>query len=156
MSIWALLIHRTQRASYLPASRSKEPNLSTAASPRGYILIHDHFELRVLYDRKLVVGELSSYPTEVIRGRDELFPNADSTSLTTTSRETNSFVVQTQRRIDCDRLLTEDYNAKVYSEDGIRWVEETTFARILRRHFPGLRDVVADDANAFFMWKPKH
>ncbi|KAI8799784.1 heme peroxidase [Cladochytrium replicatum] len=66
------------------------------------------------------------------------------------------FVVQTQRRIECDRFLTDDYNAKVYTEEGIRWVEDTTFARILRRHFPGLRDVVADDANAFLMWKPKH
>ncbi|KAJ1558929.1 hypothetical protein HK405_012717, partial [Cladochytrium tenue] len=65
------------------------------------------------------------------------------------------FVCQTQRRIECDRFLTVDYNEKVYGKEGIKWVEETTFARILRRHFPALRDVVADGDNAFLKWKSK-
>ncbi|KAI9346728.1 heme peroxidase [Zopfochytrium polystomum] len=65
------------------------------------------------------------------------------------------FLAQTQRRIECDRFLTEDYNAKIYTKEGIEWVENTSFARILRRHFPAIRPFVADDANAFLRWTPR-
>ncbi|KAJ3089808.1 hypothetical protein HK100_007646 [Physocladia obscura] len=63
------------------------------------------------------------------------------------------FMAQTQRRIECDRFLTIDYNEQVYTKEGIDWVEYTTFATILRRHFPAVRDLIKDDDNAFLPWK---
>ncbi|KAI9330934.1 heme peroxidase, partial [Obelidium mucronatum] len=63
------------------------------------------------------------------------------------------FVAQTQRRIECDRFLTVDFRKEVYTQEGLDWVEYTSFATILRRHFPAVRSVLKDDDNAFLPWK---
>ncbi|KAI9327541.1 heme peroxidase, partial [Obelidium mucronatum] len=63
------------------------------------------------------------------------------------------FVAQTQRRIECDRFLTVDFRKEVYTQEGLDWVEYTSFATILRRHFPAVQSVLKDDDNAFLPWK---
>ncbi|KAF0686198.1 Aste57867_21984 [Aphanomyces stellatus] len=63
------------------------------------------------------------------------------------------FVVQTARRIESDRFFTDDYRPNVYTQEGYDWVENTTFASILLRHFPSLGRVLAAQDNAFMAWK---
>ncbi|KAJ3070192.1 hypothetical protein HDU98_006784 [Podochytrium sp. JEL0797] len=63
------------------------------------------------------------------------------------------FVVEAQRRIECDRFLTVEYREEVYTKEGMEWVEYNTFASVLRRHFPALRDVISDSDNAFLPFK---
>ncbi|KAH9149448.1 hypothetical protein AeNC1_019354, partial [Aphanomyces euteiches] len=66
------------------------------------------------------------------------------------------FVAQTQRRIESDRFFTEDFRPQVYTPEGYNWVESTTFASILLRHYPSLKKYLDADDNAFLPWKAKN
>ncbi|CAK4182014.1 unnamed protein product, partial [Aphanomyces euteiches] len=57
------------------------------------------------------------------------------------------FVAQTQRRIESDRFFTEDFRPEVYTPEGYNWVESTTFASILLRHYPSLKKYLDADDN---------
>lgn len=57
-------------------------------------------------------------------------------------------------RINSDRFLTNDYNASIYTQTGIDWVEGTTFVDVLKRHYPGLDASLRGVANGFTPWSP--
>ena len=59
------------------------------------------------------------------------------------------FDFQTQRRIECDRFLTTDFNAKVYTRYGVKKVLNTNFKDIFIHHFPKLTQTLEKCANAF-------
>jgi hypothetical protein len=63
------------------------------------------------------------------------------------------FTVMATRRIQGDRFLTTDYNANVYTQEGLNWVETNSMKTVLLRHFPELASTgLADVKNAFYPW----
>jgi hypothetical protein len=64
------------------------------------------------------------------------------------------FILMASRRINSDRFLTNDYNAGIYTQTGIDWVEGTTFTDVLRRHYPGLDPSLRGIENGFTPWSP--
>ena len=63
------------------------------------------------------------------------------------------FILMASRRLNSDRFFTTDYRPEVYSEMGLRWVDENTFADVLRRHFPELGTALAGLPNPFAPWR---
>lgn len=64
------------------------------------------------------------------------------------------FILMASRRINSDRFLTNDYNASVYTQAGIDWVEGTTFVDVLKRHYPDLDPSLRGIENGFTPWSP--
>jgi Animal haem peroxidase len=63
------------------------------------------------------------------------------------------FILMASRRLKSDRFFTDDYNSSVYTPEGLRWVEDTTMADVLRRHHPELSPALAGVENAFAPWQ---
>ncbi|NHC46414.1 heme peroxidase [Motilibacter sp. K478] len=63
------------------------------------------------------------------------------------------FVLMASRRLNSDRFFTRDYDARVYTEAGIRWIDDATMAGVLLRHLPALAPVLDRRANAFVPWE---
>jgi hypothetical protein len=64
------------------------------------------------------------------------------------------FILMASRRINSDRLLTNDYTASTYTQTGIDWVENTRFVDVLQRHYPDLAPSLRQLANGFKPWSP--
>lgn len=62
------------------------------------------------------------------------------------------FLLMAARRLRSDRFFGEDYTAEVYTGTGMRWIEETTMADVLRRHVPELEPPLRGVANVFAPW----
>ncbi|NHC15739.1 peroxidase family protein [Motilibacter deserti] len=62
------------------------------------------------------------------------------------------FILMASRRLNSDRFFTKDYDARVYTEAGIEWIDDATMARVLLRHFPELAPALDPRANAFAPW----
>ena len=60
------------------------------------------------------------------------------------------FVVMASRRILNDRFLMEDFNAKVYTDFGFKYVQSGSLRQVMLRHFPELKEHVPD--NPFLNW----
>jgi hypothetical protein len=58
------------------------------------------------------------------------------------------FLLMAARRLQSDRFFTDDYTPETYTPEGLRWIEDTTMADILRRHYPELRP----PGNPFKRW----
>ena len=56
------------------------------------------------------------------------------------------------RRLKSDRFFTDDFRPEVYTEAGFKWVAETSFTDVVRRHCPALAPALADARNPFFPW----
>ena len=64
------------------------------------------------------------------------------------------FTVMATRRLQGDRYYTELYNADVYTNEGLLWVETSSMKSVLLRHYPELADTgLATVANAFYPWE---
>ena len=63
------------------------------------------------------------------------------------------FILMASRRLNSDRFFTTDYRPEVYTEMGLSWVNENTFADVLRRHFPELGTALAGVPNPFTPWR---
>ena len=63
------------------------------------------------------------------------------------------FALMASRRLKSDRFFTDDYNAEVYTELGMRWIEESSMASVLRRHFRELAPDLSRVANPFAPWE---
>jgi hypothetical protein len=48
------------------------------------------------------------------------------------------FLLMATRRLRSDRFFTTDYTADVYTPEGLKWIEDATFASIIARHCPTL------------------
>ncbi len=51
------------------------------------------------------------------------------------------FILLASRRLKGDRFLSTDYKGEVYTDLGLAWVEDTTMAEVILRHFPNLGPV---------------
>ena len=48
------------------------------------------------------------------------------------------FILMASRRLKSDRFFTSDYNAEIYTQAGLDWIDETTMIDVLLRHYPEL------------------
>ena len=62
------------------------------------------------------------------------------------------FILMASRRLNSDRFFTTDYNARVYTQAGLDWIDNNTMSTVLGRHFPGLRPLLDGVKNAFAPW----
>jgi heme peroxidase len=62
------------------------------------------------------------------------------------------FILMASRRLKSDRFLSRDYNARVYTQAGIDWLNENSMVSILRRHYPSLGPTLDGVSNAFAPW----
>jgi hypothetical protein len=61
------------------------------------------------------------------------------------------FVLMASRRLKSDRFFSIDYTPNVYTETGLKWIDDATMSKVLVRHYPELRPVIRLD-NAFKPW----
>ncbi|NCN27445.1 peroxidase [bacterium] len=62
------------------------------------------------------------------------------------------FILMASRRLHADRFFTEDYNAKTYTREGLKWIDQASLATVLLRHFPELEPRVRGLTSAFNTW----
>lgn len=62
------------------------------------------------------------------------------------------FILMASRRLNSDRFFTRDYDARVYTQTGVRWIDDATMTGVLLRHWPSLSSVLPATANAFQPW----
>ncbi|MFW0795028.1 peroxidase family protein [Gordonia sp. CPCC 205515] len=62
------------------------------------------------------------------------------------------FILMASRRLSCDRFLTDDFNAEVYTEVGMAWIRDNSMRSVLLRHFPTLAPALCGVANPFAPW----
>ena len=62
------------------------------------------------------------------------------------------FILMASRRLNADRFLSADFRPEIYTPQGLAWVNDTTMADVLVRHFPDLRAPLRGVANAFAPW----
>ncbi len=63
------------------------------------------------------------------------------------------FILNASRRLQADRFYTDDYREEVYSEEGMEWVDRTTFKDVILRHYPELATSgLGNVKNAFEPW----
>lgn len=62
------------------------------------------------------------------------------------------FILMASRRLNSDRFFTADFNADVYTQLGLDWVQGTTMTDVLVRHYPELSRSVRGVTNAFAPW----
>ena len=59
------------------------------------------------------------------------------------------FLLMASRRLNSDRFFTTHYNAQVYTQAGLDWVDDNTMVTVLLRHLPELRPALRSQRNAF-------
>jgi hypothetical protein len=63
------------------------------------------------------------------------------------------FILNASRRLQADRFYTEDYREDVYTKEGMKWVDESSFKQVILRHFPELAATgLGNVKNAFEPW----
>lgn len=62
------------------------------------------------------------------------------------------FALMAPRRLKSDRFFTTDYTSKMYTPEGLQWVEGNSLVTILRRHFPRLEAALRGVENGFVPW----
>ena len=62
------------------------------------------------------------------------------------------FVLMASRRLNSDRFFTVDYTPGVYTEVGMKWLDENTMKTVLLRHYPQLEPALGKMENAFAPW----
>jgi hypothetical protein len=63
------------------------------------------------------------------------------------------FVLMASRRLNSDRFFGRDYNAQVYTQAGIDWIDDNQMGDVLLRHYPALRPALRGLDNAFAPWR---
>ncbi|HEX4939628.1 MAG TPA: peroxidase family protein, partial [Candidatus Kapabacteria bacterium] len=62
------------------------------------------------------------------------------------------FIAMASRRLLADRFFTDDYRPEIYTQQGLDWIDNVTFTRVLVRHMPELSTRLAKVENGFFPW----
>jgi hypothetical protein len=62
------------------------------------------------------------------------------------------FILMASRRLKSDRFFTVDYTPRVYTPEGIAWIDATDMSAIIRRHVPELGPALSRVENAFAPW----
>ena len=62
------------------------------------------------------------------------------------------FVLMATRRLKSDRFFTVDFTPRVYTPEGMAWIDENDMCSVLIRHYPELEPVLRGQKNAFAPW----
>jgi hypothetical protein len=63
------------------------------------------------------------------------------------------FILNATRRLQADRFYTDDFRDEVYTPEGMRWIDRTSFKDVILRHFPELASTgLGNIKNAFEPW----
>lgn len=62
------------------------------------------------------------------------------------------FVLMATRRLKSDRFFTVDFTPRVYTPEGMAWIEDNDMCSVLIRHYPELEPVLRKQRNAFAPW----
>ncbi len=63
------------------------------------------------------------------------------------------FILNASRRLQADRFYTDDYREEVYSAEGMAWIDDSSFKKVILRHFPELAATgLGNIKNAFEPW----
>lgn len=63
------------------------------------------------------------------------------------------FVLMATRRLKSDRFFTTDFTPRVYTPEGMQWIEQNDMTSVLLRHHPALRPALRGVQNAFAPWQ---
>jgi Animal haem peroxidase len=64
-------------------------------------------------------------------------------------------VLMATRRLKSDRFYTVDFTPRVYTPEGMAWIDDNDMVSVLVRHYPELEPVMRRQRNAFAPW-PSH
>ena len=62
------------------------------------------------------------------------------------------FILMASRRLKSDRFFTRDYNTETYTRTGMDWINGSSMASVLLRHYPRLGPALRGVENAFAPW----
>ncbi|MGV0743113.1 peroxidase family protein [Mycolicibacterium sp. XJ870] len=62
------------------------------------------------------------------------------------------FVLMATRRLKSDRFFTVDFTPRVYTPEGMDWIDKNDMSSVLIRHYPELEPVLHGQRNAFAPW----
>ena len=62
------------------------------------------------------------------------------------------FAVMAARRLECDRFYTVDFTPRMYTPEGMAWIDDNDMIAVLQRHYPELEPVLRNLPNAFAPW----
>ena len=62
------------------------------------------------------------------------------------------FVLMASRRLKSDRFFTVDFTPRVYTPEGMSWIDASDMSSVLTRHYPELAPVLRGVTNAFAPW----
>ncbi|MBU9767089.1 peroxidase [Mycobacterium sp. TNTM28] len=62
------------------------------------------------------------------------------------------FVLMATRRLKSDRFYTVDFTPRVYTPEGMEWIDRNDMVSVLLRHYPELGPVLRGQRNAFAPW----
>ena len=63
------------------------------------------------------------------------------------------FILMASRRLKSDRFFTNDYRARIYTQEGLDWIERNSMVSVLKRHHPELTPALRGIDNAFKPWR---
>jgi hypothetical protein len=62
------------------------------------------------------------------------------------------FVLMASRRLKSDRFYTVDFTPRVYTPEGMAWLDDNDMSSVLLRHYPQLAPMLRHQRNAFAPW----
>ena len=62
------------------------------------------------------------------------------------------FILMASRRLKSDRFYTVDFTPRMYTPEGMAWLDENDMTSVLLRHYPDLSPILRDQRNAFAPW----
>jgi hypothetical protein len=62
------------------------------------------------------------------------------------------FSLMASRRLKSDRFFTVDYRPEIYTPEGMAWIDDSTMATVLLRHYPNLEPFLRNLSSAFVPW----
>ena len=62
------------------------------------------------------------------------------------------FILMASRRLKSDRFFTTDFTPRVYTPEGMAWIEANDMCSVLLRHHPRLAPALRGVQNAFAPW----
>ncbi|MGE5763517.1 MAG: peroxidase family protein [Mycobacterium leprae] len=62
------------------------------------------------------------------------------------------FILMASRRLKSDRFFTVDFTPRVYTPEGMQWIDDNDMSSVLLRHYPSLAPALRGARNAFAPW----
>ena len=62
------------------------------------------------------------------------------------------FILMASRRLKSDRFYTVDFTPRIYTPEGMAWLEDNDMSSVLLRHYPELAPALRNQRNAFAPW----